>query len=67
MKAILNQRLTAFITYHDFLHVFWEVHGTGTATIKAKILHQLVDMREEVLCVIFLNLHKAYEALDRYR
>ena len=24
-------------------------------------------MREEVLCTIFMNLHKAYDALDRYR
>ena len=32
VAAILNFRLTASITYHDFLHVFWAGRGTGTDT-----------------------------------
>ena len=40
---------------------------TGTATLKAKLLQQLAAMREEVLYVIFLDLTKAYDALDRSR
>ena len=32
---ILNQRLTASITYHDFLHRLWAGHGTGNASLKA--------------------------------
>ena len=67
VAAILHRRLTASITYHDFLHVFWAVRGTGTATLEAKLLQQLAAMREEVLYVIFLDLHKAYDALDRSR
>ena len=64
---ILNHRLTASITYHDFLHGFRAGCGTGTATLEAKLLQQLVALREEVLYVIFLDLHKAYDALDRSR
>ena len=30
------------------------------------MMHQLVAMRETVLCSIFLGLRKAYNALDRY-
>ena len=41
--------------------------GTGTATLKSKLLQQLAALREEVLYVIFLDLHKAYNALDTYR
>ena len=41
--------------------------GTGTATHDAKLPQQFADLREEVLYVIFLDLHKAYDALDRYR
>ena len=67
VAAILNLHITASITYHDFLHGFRAGHGTGTATLKAKLLQQLADMREEVLYMIFLDLHKAYDALDRYR
>ena len=67
VAAILNRWLATSITYHDFLHRFRAGCGTGTATLKAKLLQQLAAMREEVLYVIFLDLHKSYEALDRSR
>ena len=37
----------------------------GTATLKAKLINRLASMREEVLYVIFMELHKAYDDLDR--
>ena len=64
---ILNRRLTNSITYHDFLYGFRAGCGTGTANLEAKLLQQLVALREEVLYVIFLDLHKAYGTLDRSR
>ena len=67
VAVILHRRLTTGITFHDALHRFQEGCGTGTATFKAKLLQQLVAMREEVLYVIFLDLTKAYDALDRSR
>ena len=67
VAAILNCRITASITYHKFLHGFRAGRGTGTATLEAKLLQNLVALREEVLYVIFLDLHKAYDALDRSR
>ena len=62
--VILN---TMKFTYHDALHGFWAGRGTGTATLEAKLLQQLAAMREEVLYMIFLDLTKAYDALDRSR
>ena len=67
VAAILHHRLTTAVTYHDFLHGFRAGRGTGTATLEAKLLQQLAAMREEVLYVIFLDLTKAYGALDRSR
>ena len=67
VAAILHRRLTTAITYHDALHGFRAGRSTGTATLEAKLLQQLADMREEVLYVIFLDLTKAYDALDRSR
>ena len=67
VAAVLNHRLTASITYHNFLHGFRSGRGTGTATLEAKLSQQLAALREEVLYVIFLDLHKANNALDRSR
>ena len=67
VAAILNLRFTASITYYDPLHGFRAGHGTGTAALEPKLLQQMAALREEVLYVIFLDLHKAYDALDRSR
>ena len=45
VAAILNFRLAASITFHGFLHIFWEGRGTGTATLGAKLLQQLAALR----------------------
>ena len=42
VAEILNRRLTASINFHDFIHGFREGCGTGTATLEAKLLQQLV-------------------------
>ena len=67
VAVILNRRFTSSITYHDALHGFRAGRGTGTATLEAKLIQQLAAMREEFLYVIFLDLTKAYNALDRSR
>ena len=67
VAEILHRRLTTAITYHDALHGFWAGRDTGTDTLEAKLLQQLAAMSEEVLYVIFLDLTKAYNALDRSR
>ena len=43
------------------------VHGTGTVTLKVNLLQKVAALREAVLHVIFLYLHKAYGALYRSR
>ena len=67
MEVILNLQLTVSITFQEVLHGFWVDCGTSTATLMGKLLQQLAAMKEEVLYVIFLDLHKTYDALDRDR
>ena len=67
VAATLNRRLTASIALHHFLHGCWSGCGTGTATLDSKLLQQLAALREEFMYVILLDLHKAYDALDRSR
>ena len=49
VAEILNRRLTASITYHDFLHGFRAGRRICTATLEAKLLQQLSALMEEVL------------------
>ena len=67
VEVILNCRFTASITYHNSLHGFRSGRGTVTVTLEVKVLQQVTSMREEVLHAIILDLHKTYDALDRYR
>ena len=63
--GILNLRLAAAIQFHGTLHGFQAGRGTGTASLDDKLLQYLMEMTEEVLYDIFLDLHKAYNALNR--
>ena len=67
IAVILNHHFTSSITYHDSLCGFQAGRGTGTTTLKVKLLRRVTTMREEVLHVISLDLHKAYDSLDRSR
>ena len=56
VTAILNFRLTASITFHDFLHGFWAGRSTSIATLDSKVLLQLAALR---------YLHRVYDSLER--
>ena len=65
--VIINRGFTTSITYHDSLHGFRAGRGTGTTTLKVKLLQRVMAMREAFLHAFFLDLHKAYDDLDRYK
>ena len=65
--VILVCHFTAFITYPDSLHGLWAGRGTGTATLDVKLINQVAALRDAVLHAVFLDLHKAYDSLDRFR
>ena len=55
------------LKFHDVLHGFWAVWGTGNASNGAKLLQQLTAMKKEVLYEVSLDLRKAYDVRDRER
>ena len=67
VAAILNFRFTVGITYHDLFYGFQVGWGTGTDTLEINLLRKDAASREAILYVILLDLHKAYDALDRFR
>ncbi len=66
VEKIMVARFTS-IKFHDCLHGGLTKRGTGTATIEAK-LHQSLAWRDQCpLYQIYVDLKKAYDALDRER
>ena len=65
ISGIINRQILSYIQFHDALHGFRAGRGTGAATLEIKLLQNLVAMRDTVLQYIFVNLCKAYDALDR--
>jgi hypothetical protein len=55
------------IDFHDCLHGFLKGRCTGTATIEAKLAQQLASIEQEALYSTFIDLRKAYDAMDRER
>jgi len=67
IATILTRRLTSSIEFHDSLHGFRPARGTRTAIIEAKLFQQLAAIERVPAFEIFLDLHKAYDAVDRGR
>ena len=65
ISGIINRRILSSIQFHGVLHVFHAGIETGDTNFKANMFQQLIVMREKVLHAIFLDLLKAYDALDR--
>jgi hypothetical protein len=55
------------IQFHHSLHGFRQGRGTSIASIEAKFRIQLATLHQRPLYDIFLDLHKAYDSLDRGR
>ena len=55
------------IEFHDSLHGFVQQRGCNTAVLEAKLLQQLAYLRQTPLFGVFLDLKKAYDAMDRSR
>ena len=45
VAVILNCHFTASTTYHDSLHGFRAVCGTGTVNLKVKLIQKVTAMR----------------------
>jgi Reverse transcriptase (RNA-dependent DNA polymerase) len=67
ISAIITKRINSNIHFHEAIHGFRKFRGTGTAIIEMKLRMQLAQRKTEPLFMIFLDLKKAYDTLDRGR
>ena len=66
IEKILDARLQ-LIPLHDCLHGFRKKRGCGTGIMEAKLAQQLAFIEQCPLFGIFIDLRKAYDAMDRER
>ena len=64
VERILDARLST-IELHDCLHGFRAGRGCGTGIMEAKLAQKLAFIEQVPLYGIFIDLHKAYDAMDR--
>jgi hypothetical protein len=67
ISSIINQRLVNGIKWHDSIHGFRKGRGTSTAIMEAKLRMQLAQRSHKPIYMVFLDLKKAYDTLDRER
>ena len=63
--GVINRQIGTAVQFNDVLHGFRAGQGTSNASLKSKLLYNLMAMREEVLYEVLLDLRKAYDALGR--
>jgi hypothetical protein len=66
IKRIIDHWLDAFVL-HDSLHGCHNKCSTGTAIIEAKLAQQLLHLKLKPFYGVFLDLRKAFDAMDRER
>ena len=67
IASVVNARLQSSIVFHDSLHGFRPARGCGTAVYEAKLFQQLAGIDGVAVYEVFLDLRKAYDAVDRSR
>ena len=65
VSSVISHRIISKIEFDDAIHGFRPGRGTGTAILEAKLLAQLRCRTDEPVFMVFLDLKKAYDTLDR--
>ena len=66
IERVMDRRLNA-IPIHESLNGCRDGRGTGTAVIEAKLAQQLAHLEQRPFYGVFLDLKKAFDAMDRER
>jgi hypothetical protein len=63
IERVMDHRLEV-IALHNSLHSCCNGQGTGTAVIKAKLTQQLAHIKQTPFYRVFIDLKKAFDAMD---
>ena len=56
ISIIIYRRLVESIEFHDVLHMFRVLRGTGTATLESKTFQDITGIQKEFLYDIFVDI-----------
>ena len=65
LEAIIDTRIKTVVVLHDALYVFFTRRGTGAAMMEIKIAQDIASINQDSLFLVFLDICKAYETLER--
>ena len=65
VEALIENRLCAYLQFHDVLHRFRAIRSTGTAITELKLSQELARVEHNPLLMVFLDLRKAYGTVDK--
>ena len=67
VEALIDTRLCTILHMHNVLHRFRDGRGTETDIMELKLPQELSRIDQDPLFLLFLDLRKAYDTVDRYR
>ena len=67
VEAIIDSNIRVSIHFHEVLYGFQARRGTGTTIMELNIYQELAILDQYSLFLVFLDLRKAYNNVDRGR
>ena len=65
VEEVIDTRIKIAAQFHSVLHGFCVGRGIGIVIINLKLAQELASVDQDPLFLIFLDLRKAYDNLDR--
>ena len=65
VEALLETCLRASLKVHNVLHRLRYGRGTGMAITELKLAHEISSIDQDPLFLVFLDLRKEYDTVDR--
>ena len=67
VEALRDTRLCDSLHFHNVLHGFRAGRGTGTAVMELKLDQELASIDHDPLFLVFFDLRKGYDTVERGR
>ena len=65
VEAIINTHIKTEVMFHEVLHRFFSCRGMGRDIMELKMTQEIESINRESSLLVFLDLRKAYNTLDR--